>query len=68
MIRAVIDPMTSGTAIGGVVMPTNKLEIVTPFAAIAGLIVTVSAVVVAKKIRDWPHFPFLSYSCATSWG
>jgi len=33
-------------------MPTNKLEIVTPFAAIAGLIVTISAVVVAKKIRD----------------
>lgn len=39
-------------ALGGVVMPINKLEIVAPFAAIAGLIVTVSAVVVAKKIRE----------------
>jgi len=39
-------------ALGGVVMPTNKLEIVAPFAAIAGLIVTVSAVVVARKRRD----------------
>jgi hypothetical protein len=33
-------------------MPKNKLEIVAPFVAIAGLIVTVSAVVVARKRRD----------------
>jgi len=33
-------------------MPANKLEIVAPFAAIAGLIVKVSAVVVARKRRD----------------
>ncbi len=39
-------------ALGGVGMPTNKLEIVAQFAAIAGLIVTVSAVVVARKRRD----------------
>ena len=39
-------------ALGGVVMPKNELEIVAPFAAIAGLIVTVSAVVVARKRRD----------------
>ena len=38
--------------VGGVVAPASKLEIVAPFAALAGLIVTVSAVVVAKKRRD----------------
>jgi len=38
--------------VGGVTMPTNKLEIVAPFAALAGLIVAVSAVVAVKKRRD----------------
>ncbi|MCX6660729.1 MAG: hypothetical protein NTX81_10245 [Candidatus Bathyarchaeota archaeon] len=38
--------------VGGVVTPTNKLDIVAPFAALAGLIVAVSAVVVVKKRRD----------------
>jgi len=38
--------------VGGVVMPTSKLEIVAPFAALAGLIVAVSAVVAVKRKRD----------------
>ena len=46
MIRAVVDP---AAPVGGVVLPTNKLEIVAPFAALAGLVVAVSAVVAVKK-------------------
>jgi hypothetical protein len=38
--------------VGGVVVPTNKLELLTPYLALAGLIVAVSAVIVAKKRRD----------------
>jgi len=38
--------------VGGVVLPTSKLEIVAPFAALAGLIVAVSTAVVVKKRRD----------------
>jgi len=39
-------------AVGGVVMPTNTLAILSPYLAIAGLVVAVSAVVVVKKRRD----------------
>ena len=35
--------------VGGVVMPTSKLELLAPFLALAGLIVAVSAVVAVKK-------------------
>jgi len=38
--------------VGGIVMPTNKLEILAPYLALAGLIAAVSAVVVVKKRRD----------------
>jgi hypothetical protein len=38
--------------VGGVVAPTNKLEVVAPLAALAGLVVAVSAVVAVKKRRD----------------
>jgi hypothetical protein len=38
--------------VGGLVMPTNKLEILTPYLALAGLIAAVSAVVVVKRRRD----------------
>jgi hypothetical protein len=51
MIRAVVDPIGIA-AVGGVVVPTNKLEILTPYLALAGLIAAVSAVVVVKKRRD----------------
>jgi len=37
--------------VGGVVLPTNTLAILTPYLALAGLIVAVSAVVVVKKRR-----------------
>ena len=36
-------------AVGGLVMPTNKLEVVAPFAAFAGLMMGVSAIVLAKR-------------------
>jgi len=38
--------------VGGVVMPTNKFEVMTPFLALAGLVAVVSAVVAVKKRRD----------------
>jgi hypothetical protein len=44
--------LISRCAVGGVVMSANKLEVVAPFAVLAGLIVAVSAVVAAKKRRD----------------
>jgi len=44
--RPIIQP------VGGVVVPTNKLEIVTPYLALAGLVIAVSTVAVVKKRRD----------------
>jgi WD40 repeat protein len=38
--------------VGGLVIPTNKTEILAPFAALAGLVVAVSAVVAVKRRRD----------------
>lgn len=38
--------------VGGVVLPTNTLAILTPYLALAGLVIAVSAVVVARKRRD----------------
>ena len=46
------DPDPTFAPVGGVVVPTSKLEIVAPFAALAGLLVAVSAVVVVKRRRD----------------
>ncbi|OGD54517.1 hypothetical protein A3K80_08975 [Candidatus Bathyarchaeota archaeon RBG_13_38_9] len=39
-------------AVGGVISPTNKLEILTPYIALAGLVITVSAIIVVKRRRD----------------
>jgi hypothetical protein len=39
-------------AVGGVVVPTNTLAILSPYLALAGLIAAVSAVVVVKRRRD----------------
>ena len=50
MIRAVIECI--GAPVGGVVLPTNALAILAPFAALAGLIVAVSAVIAVKRRRD----------------
>jgi hypothetical protein len=38
--------------VGGVVLPINTLAILAPFAALAGLVIAVSAVVVVKRRRD----------------
>ena len=39
------------STVGGVVLPTSKLDIVAPFAALGGLVVAVSAVVAVKRRR-----------------
>ena len=41
-----------GCAVGGVVVPANKLEILTPYLALAGLVAAVSAVVAVKRRRE----------------
>jgi hypothetical protein len=43
---------TKSMTVGGVVLSTNKLEILTPYLALAGLIITVSAVLVDKRRKD----------------
>jgi len=40
---------SNNRAVGGVVTSTNKLEIIAPYLALAGLVAAVSAVVVVKK-------------------
>ncbi|WP_455278947.1 hypothetical protein [[Eubacterium] cellulosolvens] len=39
-------------AVGGVVAPVNKLEILTPYLALAGLVAVMSAVIVVKSRKD----------------
>jgi len=38
--------------VGGVIVQKNSLEILTPYIAIAGLIITISTVYVIKKRKD----------------
>jgi hypothetical protein len=38
--------------VGGVVLPTSKLEVVAPFVALVGLVAVVSAIAVVKRRRD----------------
>jgi hypothetical protein len=49
MIRAVVDP---NVPVGGVMVPKNSLEILTPYIALAGLIAAISTVYVIKKRKD----------------
>lgn len=37
--------------VGGVVTPTNKLEILTPYLALVGLVAVVTTAIVAKRSR-----------------
>jgi hypothetical protein len=46
-----IIPIPSGP-VGGVVMPTDKLKILTPYLTLAGLVMSVSAVLVVRRRRD----------------
>ena len=39
-------------AVGGVVTPINKLEILTPYLALAGLVAIVSTGVMVKRRKD----------------
>jgi hypothetical protein len=45
-------PTPTPRPVGGIVMPTNKLEILTPYLAVAGLVAIVSAVVLVKRRKD----------------
>ena len=45
--RLTVNP--ASRPVGGLVIPTNKLEILTPYIALAGLVIAVSAVVVVKR-------------------
>lgn len=38
--------------VGGLVMPANKLEVLAPYLALAGLVAAVSAVVVVRRRRE----------------
>jgi len=40
---------SEATAVGGISTPINKLEILTPYLALAGLIIAVSAVMIKKR-------------------
>jgi hypothetical protein len=40
------------STVGGVTTPTNKLEILAPFIALAGLIIAVSTVYIMRKRKD----------------
>ena len=42
-------PTAPDAPVGGIVTPTNKLEILTPYVALAGLIAIVSAVTMVKR-------------------
>jgi hypothetical protein len=41
-----------GNPVGGIIMPTNKLEIITPYIVLSGLIAAVSTVYVIKKRKE----------------
>ncbi|MEM4250530.1 MAG: hypothetical protein QW828_01650 [Candidatus Bathyarchaeia archaeon] len=49
MIRVVVE---YPNPVGGVLVPVNKLGLLTPYLGLAGLIMAVSAVVVVKRRRD----------------
>jgi hypothetical protein len=49
LIRAEVDRVSP---VGGVASPVNKIEILTPYLALAGLIIAVSTVYVIKKRKD----------------
>lgn len=51
MIRALVED-ASPRPVGGIVTPVNKLEILTPYLALAGLIAAVSKVYVIKRRKE----------------
>lgn len=56
MIRAIVEDQSpqpvEPAPVGGVVTPIKKLEIVTPYLALAGLIVAVSTVYIIRRRKD----------------
>jgi hypothetical protein len=54
MVRVEVDPIF--TAVGGTVSPINKLTVLTPYLALAGLIAVASAVFVVRRRKDQPFF------------
>jgi hypothetical protein len=51
-LKAAVTQTIEPAPVGGLVTPTNKLEILTPYIALAGLITAISAVYVAKRRKD----------------
>lgn len=49
---ASVNQIPAPAPVGGIVIPTNRLEILTPYVALAGLIVAISTVYVFKKRKD----------------
>jgi hypothetical protein len=53
--KSIFDPVESTVnqvtpaPVGGVSIPVNKLNIVTPYLALAGLVAVVSTIIVARK-------------------
>ncbi len=52
LLKAAVTQTPEPPPVGGVVTPTNKLAILTPYIALAGLIAAVSAVYVVKRRKD----------------
>jgi hypothetical protein len=52
LFKAAVTQTIEPAPVGGLITPTNKLEILTPYIALAGLIITVSAAYVIKRRED----------------
>ena len=51
-LKAAVTQTIEPAPVGGLVTPTNRLEILTPYIALAGLIITISSVYVFKRRKD----------------
>ncbi|MFC1505745.1 hypothetical protein ACFLQ6_01600 [Thermoproteota archaeon] len=52
LLKAAVTQTPEPPPVGGLVTPTNKLAILTPYIALAGLIIAISTVYVLKKRKD----------------
>ncbi|MFC1506991.1 hypothetical protein ACFLQ6_07970 [Thermoproteota archaeon] len=52
LLKAAVTQTPEPPPVGGLVTPTNKLAILTPYIALAGLIIAVSTVYVIKRRKD----------------
>ncbi|MFC1506985.1 hypothetical protein ACFLQ6_07940 [Thermoproteota archaeon] len=52
LLKAAVTQTPEPPPVGGIVTPTNKLAILTPYIALAGLIIAVSTVYIIKRRKD----------------